>query len=78
MTNFSHDVAALVLPVTASFAAIAAAFVAFTARRQAIAVSADVRPQTTDLMGSTVWFDGSVKPATFGTSYDPLSRGSSG
>jgi hypothetical protein len=78
MTNFSHDVAALVLPVTASFAAIAAAFVAFSARRQALAVASAVRPQTTDLMGTGVWFDRSVKPAINGTSYDPLSRGSSG
>jgi len=75
MTNFTHDVAAFVLPVSASFAAIAAAFVAFTARRQAIAVE---RPQTTDLMGTGVWFSGSVKPATTATSYDPQSRGSSG
>ena len=75
MTNVTHDVAAFVLPVSASFAAIAAAFVAFTARRQAIAVE---RPQTTDLMGTGVWFSGSVKPATTATSYDPQSRGSSG
>jgi hypothetical protein len=78
MTNFTHDVAAIVAPMTATFAAIAAAFVAFSARRQAIAVAPAVRPQTSDLMGTTVWFDGRVKPATFGTSYDPLSRGSSG
>ena len=75
MTNLTHDVASFVLPVTASLAAIAAAFVAFTARRQAIAVE---RPQTTDLMGTGVWFSGSVKPATTATSYDPQSRGSSG
>jgi hypothetical protein len=79
MTNITHDVAGFVLPVTASFAAIAAAFVAFTARRQAIAVAAVARPQTTDLMGSGVWFDGSVTPATKqAASYDPQSRGSSG
>ena len=62
MTNFTHDVASFVLPVTACLAAIAAA----------------VRPQTTDLMGSAVWFGGSVKRITDGTSYDPQSRGSSG
>ena len=78
MTNFTHDVAAFVLPVSASFAAIAAAFVAFTARRQAIAVAAVERPQTTDLMGTGVWFSGSVKPATTATSYGPQSRGSFG
>jgi hypothetical protein len=78
MTNITHDVAAFALPVTASFAAIVAAFVAFTARRQAIAVVAVERPQTTDLMGTGVWFDGSAKPAATATSYDPPSRGSSG
>ena len=78
MTNFTHDVASFVLPVTASLAAIAAAFVAFTSRREAVSVAAAVRPQTTDLMGSAVWFGGSVKRITDGTSYDPQSRGSSG
>jgi hypothetical protein len=78
MTNFTHDVAAFVLPVSASFAAIAAAFVAFTARRQAMAIAAVERPQSTDLMVTGVWFSGSVKPATTAPSYDPQSRGSSG
>ena len=53
MTNFTHDVAAFVLPVSASFAAIAAAFVAFTVRREAAAAVAVVRPQSADLMGTT-------------------------
>jgi hypothetical protein len=82
MTNFTHDVAAFVLPVSASFAAIAAAFVAFTVRREAAAVVV-ARPQSTDLMGTTPWFGGtafggSVKRITDGTSYVPQSRGSSG
>jgi hypothetical protein len=77
MTNITHDVAALALPVTASFAAVAAAFVAFTTRRQAAAV-VEARPQTADLMGTAVWFGGSVKRITDGTSYDPQSRGSTG
>jgi len=76
MTNLTHDVASFVLPVTASLAAIAAAFVAFASRREAVAAA--VHPQSTDLMGSAVWFDGSVKRITDGTSYDPQSRGSSG
>ena len=78
MTNFTHDVASFVLPVTACLAAIAAAFVAFASRREAGSVAAAVRPQTTDLMGSAVWFGGSVKRITDGTSYDPQSRGPSG
>jgi hypothetical protein len=78
MTNFTHDVAAFVLPVSASFAAIAAAFVAFTVRREAAAAVAVVRPQSADLMGTTPWFGGSVKRITDGTSYVPQSRGSSG
>ena len=61
MTNFTHDVAAFVLPVSASFAAIAAAFVAFTVRREAAAAVAVVRPQSADLMGTTPWFGGSVE-----------------
>ena len=81
MTNFTHDVAAFVLPVTASCAAIAAAYVAFTTRRQAVPAIAVERPQT-DLMGTTVWFSGSalvtVKRNAGATSYGPQSRGSSG
>ncbi len=76
MSSITHDAAAFVLPVTASVAAIAAAFTAFTARRKtAVAV---VRPQSADLMGTTVWFGGSAKRIADGTSYDPQSRGSSG
>jgi len=83
MTNFTHDVAAFALPVSASFAAIAAAFVAFTVRREAAADVAVVRPQSADLMGTTPWFggtafDGSVTRIAVGTSYVPQSRGSSG
>jgi hypothetical protein len=82
MTNFTHDVAAFVLPVTASSAAVAAAFVAFTTRRQAVPAVAVQRPQT-DLMGTSVWFGGTAlgsdaKRITGTTSYDPQSRGSSG
>jgi len=81
MTNFTHDAAAFVLPVTASFAAVAAAFVAFTTRRQAVPAIAVERPQT-DLMGTTVWFSGralsTVKRNAGTTSYGPQSRGSSG
>ena len=81
MTNFTHDAAAFALPVTASFAAVAAACVAFTTRRQAVPAVAVERPQT-DLMGTTVWFGGSALGATKrivgATSYDPQSRGSSG
>jgi len=81
MTNFTHDVAAFVLPVTACSAAIAAAFVAFTTRRQAVPAVAVERPQT-DLMGTTVWFSGSAlvaaKRNAGTTSYGPQSRGSSG
>jgi len=81
MTNFTHDVAAFVLPVTASCAAVAAAFAAFTTRRQAVPAIAVERPQT-DLMGTTVWFGGSAlgaaKRNAGTTSYDPQSRGSSG
>ena len=75
MSNFTHDTAAFVLPVTASVAALAAAFTAFTGRRTA-AVTA--RSQATDLMGTTVWFGGSVKRIPTGTAYVPQSRGSSG
>jgi hypothetical protein len=78
MNSSITDAAAFVLPVTASLAAIAAAFVAFASRREAGSVAAAVRPQTTDLMGSAVWFGGSVKRITDGTSYDPQSRGSTG
>jgi hypothetical protein len=75
MSNFTHDAAASVLLVTASLAALVAAFVAFTVRRQAVAVE---RPQTADRMGTTVWFGAGDKRITNGTSYDPQSRGSSG
>ena len=76
MTNFTHDVAAFVLPVSASFAAIAAAFVAFTGRREAVAAVAPTHDA--DLMTSSVWFGGGTKRNAGTTSYDPQSRGSTG
>ena len=80
MTNFTHDVAAFVLPVTASLAAVAAAYVAFTSRREAVVAVAPTHDA--DLMGTTVWFSGSalttVKRNAGATSYDPQSRGSTG
>jgi hypothetical protein len=75
MSSYIADAAASVLPVSASAAAIAAAFVAFTNRRE---VAAAVRPHDADLMPTTGWFGDSVKRIASGTSYDPQSRGSSG
>jgi hypothetical protein len=71
------DAAAFVLPVTASLAAVAAAFVAFTSRREAVVAVAPTHDA--DLMTSTVWFGGSSSKRNAGTtSYDPQSRGSTG
>ena len=76
MNSSITDAAAFVLPVTASLAAIAAAFAAFTGRREAVGVA--VAPTyDADLMTSTVWFDGTQGNAGT-TSYDPQSRGSTG
>jgi len=74
ISNFT-DAAAFVLPVTASLAAVAAAFVAFTSRREAVVAVAPTHDA--DLMASTVWF-GSSKRDAGTTSYDPQSRGSTG
>ena len=75
ISNFT-DAAAFVLPVTASLAAVAAAFVAFTSRREAVVAVAPT--YDADLMASTVWFGGSSKRNAGTTSYDPQSRGSTG
>lgn len=77
MSIITNDAAAFVLPVCASFAAVVAAFGAFTARREAVVVAAK-RPHTADLMATTGWFGSDVSRNAIGTSYDPQSRGSSG
>ena len=78
MSNFTSDPAAFVLPVCASFAAIAAAFGAFTGRRAAVVAVAAKRPHAVELMATNGWTGIRVSRDAIGTSYVPQSRGSSG
>jgi hypothetical protein len=77
MSNFTSDPAAFVLPVCASFAAVIAAFGAFTGRRAAVVAVAAKRPHAVELM-PTSWIGTGISRNAVGTSYDPQSRGSSG
>ena len=73
ITNIT-DAAAFVLPMVALVTAFAVAYVASVTRRQMALVPA-TRPHTAD---SFVWFEGTAKRTTGGTSADPQSRGSTG
>jgi hypothetical protein len=78
MSNVTSDPAAFVLPVCASFAAVIAAFGAFTGRRAAVVAVAAKRPHAVELMPTNGWIGTGISRSTVGTSYDPQSRGSSG
>jgi hypothetical protein len=78
MSNFTSDAAAFVLPVCASFAAVMAAFGAFTGRRAAVVAVAAKRPHTVELLPTNGWIGTGIDRTTDGTSYVPQSRGSTG